>query len=109
VQGDDPRDLTRPRRQNVVEALAQERGLEDGPVRRARRGREQVLPAQRTYQLGDEQERDRGDQRPVVALLEGVPDVGRMDVPDRQVEEEGADAEAEPDQAVPCRAPVQSG
>jgi hypothetical protein len=76
---------------NAVEELADEQGFRGRPHRRPRAPSEEVSPTQRPHEEGEREHGERRDERPVVALAQGVAQLAEIDVPHGEVGEPDRD------------------
>jgi hypothetical protein len=87
AQGDDPGGVSGPEREDAVQELAEDECLGRWPDARARLRREHVPPAEHSNEEPEGEQREGGQQVPVVAVVKGAGELGELDVPDGEVSE----------------------
>lgn len=106
VQREDASRVAGSEREDVVEELADEEGLRRGPERGPRTRGEEQLPAERANEEGKGEQRERGNEPPVVAPAKRLGELVELDVAHRDVGESDADDDREGRIAVPGAAQV---
>jgi hypothetical protein len=95
VQREDASGVAGSQREDVVEELADQESLRRGPERGSRARREEQAPAERAAEERDREQRERGNEPPVIALAKRVGELVQIDVSDREGAEDGGDDDRE--------------